>query len=387
MRIGIDVRYLSHGLVGGVHSYVSQIVPELLLLAPDHQLFLYADSKRPFEIAEAADSATVRILPWRDALSSVQHDFTLQRVMARDGLDVVHFPANYGFGPRGVPSVITLHDAINVLPLAEIVRGHPKQPRVLATMTYLHVCSTLSLRRASLVLTVSQQAAREIVHYGKLDPARIVAIPHGRASDLRRVTEVDALDRVRARYGLPRSFVLADALKNPTALIEAWRLLPAELRMDRQIVFFSRKPDPSHVVFEAVAAGEARLLVRVSREDLIALYSTAEAFVFPSWIEGFGIPLLEAMTCGAPIVASNRGSIPEVLGDAGLLVDVEDVQGLATCLSRVLTSADLRASLRERGFTRAGQFSWQSTAAQILRGYERAIATGSVRATPHSRAA
>jgi glycosyltransferase involved in cell wall biosynthesis len=373
MRIGIDVRYLSHGLVGGVHSYVAQLVPELLQHAPRHQFFLYADNKRPLEIAEARDSATVRILPWHNALSSLYHDFALRRVMARDGLEVAHFPANYGFGPPGVPSVVTLHDAINILPLAEIVRGHPKQPRTLATMTYLHLCSRLALRRAALVLTVSQQAAREIVHYGKVDPARIVAIPHGRAADLRRVSEADVLAWVKTNYALPRSFVLADALKNPSALIQAWRRLPAELRADRQIVFFSRTPDPSPRVLEAIAAGEARLLVRAPREHLIALYSMADAFVFPSLIEGFGIPLLEAMTCGAPIVASNRGSIPEVLGDAGLLVDAEDTRGLAACMASVLASADLRAALRERGLARAGNFSWQSTAAQTLRGYALAV--------------
>jgi glycosyltransferase involved in cell wall biosynthesis len=164
--------------------------------------------------------------------------------------------------------------------------------------------------------------------------------------------------------------VLADALKNPAALVRAWRLLPARLREGRQIVFFSRRPDPPAIVGEAVAAGDAVLLLRPAREDLIALYSMAEAFVFPSWIEGFGIPILEAMTCGAPVIASDRGAIPEVAGDAALLADAEDSAAFARHISLLLGTPEAAQRLRERGFVRVAQFSWHDTARRILESYE-----------------
>jgi len=126
-------------------------------------------------------------------------------------------------------------------------------------------------------------------------------------------------------------------------------------------------------VHEAVARGEARLVVRPSRADLIALYSMAEAFVFPSWIEGFGIPVLEAMTCGAPVVASDRGAIPEVAGDAALLSDAEDAEGFARNLARVLGDAGEAGRLRARGYARAARFSWRATAQRILESYELAL--------------
>lgn len=384
MRIGIDVRYLSHGLVGGVHTYVANFVPALMELATDHAIFLYADTKRPLELQSLGGHVTVRYLPWRSPFSSLHHDFFMWRHMAHDRLDVVHFPANYGFGPPQACTVITLHDAINILPLPEIIRGHPKNARTIVMMSYLHYCTRAALRRADLILTVSAYAAGEIARYGGIDPARIVPIPSAPTPDMRRVEDPAVLAEVRRRHNLPGPFVLADALKNPAVLTRAWLLLPPDIREGRVIVFFSRTSTPPQAVREAVAAGYARLLVRPSREDLIALYSLAEAFVFPSWIEGFGLPLLEAMTCGAPVIASDRGAIPEVVGEAALLMDAEDAEGLAQHLIRVLRSPEEANRLRERGFARAAQFSWRRTAQRILESYQQALNLSSVVYRPSS---
>jgi glycosyltransferase involved in cell wall biosynthesis len=373
MRIGIDVRDLSHGLVGGVHTYVAHFVPALLAVADKHEIYLYADTKRPFELQSWPDYVTVRFLPWRSPLSKTYQDLFMRRQMADDRLDVVHFPANYGFGPRDARTVITLHDAINILPLREIIRGHPKNLRTMAMMTYLHYMTLASLRRAHLLLTVSAHAQREIARRSGFDMGRIVPVPHAPTPDLRRIEDEAVLDAVRRHYALAHPFVLADALKNPATLIRAWRLLPDELRLGRRIVFFSRRPTPLPVVHEAVASGEAYLLVRPPREDLIALYSMADAFVFPSWIEGFGIPVLEAMVCGAPVIASDRGAIPEVAGDAALLADAEDAATLAKHIALVLQSPAEAQRLRERGYARAAQFSWRATAQRILASYHQAL--------------
>ncbi len=374
MRIGIDVRYLSHGLVGGVHNYISYFVPALISQASDHQIFLYADTKRPFELSNLPTNVAVRYLPWRSGFSSIQHDWSMREKMAQDCLDVVHFPANYGFGPKGARTVITLHDEINLLPLYEIVRGHPKKPGTLATMFYLHLCSKTALRSASLILTVSEYARCQIAHYSRFDPRRIVPVAHAAAPDLRRIESPQVLEEVRRRLGLERPFVLADALKNPAVLLRAWKRVPQEIQAGRQIVFFSRRPDPLPVVLHAADRGEVRLLIRPSRADLIALYSMAEAFVFPSWIEGFGLPLIEAMTCGAPVIASDRGSIPEVAGNAAMLMDAEDDVTLAGHLTHLLSSPELAECLRRLGFAHAAQFSWERTAQGILNSYQMALA-------------
>jgi glycosyltransferase involved in cell wall biosynthesis len=214
-----------------------------------------------------------------------------------------------------------------------------------------------------------------------------VPVPHAPTPDLRRVEDPARLAAVRQRHGLTRPFVLADALKNPAVLIRAWGRLPAEFRERYQMVFFCRRPDPLPVIRQAEAAGHARLLVRPSREDLIALYSQAQVFVFPSWIEGFGLPVLEAMTCGAPVIASDRGSIPEVAGEAALLIDAEDDAALAARLAQVLGDPAEAARWQARGFARAALFSWRGTAQSILDAYQQARELPSARLAAAGRPA
>ena len=322
-----------------------------------------------------SNHVTIRYLAWHNSLSSAYNDLFMKHQISQDRIDVMHFPANYGFGPHDVATVITLHDAINILPLREIIRGHAKNYRTLLMMTYLHYVTQVAIRKADLLLTVSPYARNEIARNSGYDPGKIVPVPHAPTPDLRRITDQQILDDVRKRFGLDGPFVLADALKNPAVLIKAWRLLPNEIRESRQLAFFARRPDPLPIVQEAVASNEARLFVRPLRADLIALYSMAEAFVFPSWIEGFGIPILEAMVCGAPVIASNRGAIPEVAGNAALYTDAEDAETLAKHLIRVLSSPAEAERLRCQGFKRAARFSWDSTAKQILAGYKLALET------------
>ncbi|NJM41616.1 MAG: glycosyltransferase family 4 protein [Anaerolineae bacterium] len=182
------------------------------------------------------------------------------------------------------------------------------------------------------------------MRYGSgLSPEKIDVVHHGCPAEVRRVTDEAALSAVRQKFNLTKPFVLAEALKNPDVIARAWKRLPDDLRNSHEIIFFARSPKVRPAVDEAVQAGHARFFLRISNEEKSALFSTCQAFVFPSWIEGFGIPLTEAMTCGAPIIASDRGALPEVLGDAGLMMDAEDDAKLAEYLTRLLTPSPMSA--------------------------------------------
>jgi glycosyltransferase involved in cell wall biosynthesis len=386
MRIGIDARYLSHGLVGGVHHYVAQLVPTLARLAPGDDFYLYADRRRPFELSDLPANVAIRFLPWDGPLSSLRNDMNLARWMAKDQLDIAHFPANYGFAPPHVQKVVTLHDAINLLPLREIIRGHMKKTRTILLMTYLHFATRASLSGVAMVLTVSQDAAARIMRLYPLSTEKIRVVPHGVDRGWTRVDDEARLAEVKARLGLTRPFVLADALKNPDAVLRAWSLVAAELRATYEIVFFSRLNEAAPVLKAALRNGQARLVTQPSRDDLNAMFSLAQALIFPSWIEGFGLPVLEAMACGTPVIASDRGSIPEVTGDAALLSDVNDPNALAEHICQVLTSPGTARQLRLRGQARASLFTWERAAQATLASYAAAVEAG-VRRVPAESAA
>jgi glycosyltransferase involved in cell wall biosynthesis len=372
LRIGIDVRYLSHGLLGGVHTYVYNLVSELARLESDNQFFLYADTKRSFELADLPANFTLRLLPWRSKFDSFRSDLMLKRLAGQDNLDVIHFPANYGFGPAGVPSLVTLHDALNITPLWESIKRDLNRPKRVALTCYLQLMTRLSARQTDCFLTVSRYAAKNIVEVSraKIKPNKIKVIYSAAAEDFRPVTDPARLTEVRYRLGLKEHFVLADGLKNPGVILRAWEKLPAQTRAETQLVFFSRRPDLLPVALEAIKAGQVHHLLRPSQDDLIATYSMAELFLFPSWVEGFGLPILEAMACGAPVIASDRGSIPEIGSEAALYHDAEDAACLAHYLTDLLSSHPKREDLRRKGFERAAQFSWQKAAHELLDLYE-----------------
>lgn len=375
MRIGIDARYLSHGLMNGIHTYLLHLVQAMIALAPDDEFVLYADRKRPFELTDLPANATVRYLPWRNPLDSMGNDLRFGRYIARDALDVMHFPANYGVAPPRVATVITLHDAINILPLWEATYRDWKHPKTIARTCYLQALTRRSLRRATMLMTVSEYAKEDIRRYRPHAPWGIVAVPHAPAPRFLRTPDEAAQATVRQRLDLPAHYVLADALKNPAVLVRAWGRLPHPLRDRFRIVFFSRTAAVRAEVHAAVEQGSAQLLIRPSEDDLAALYQMAAAFVFPSWIEGFGLPILEAMASGTPVIASDRHAIPEVAGGAALLMDAEDDATLAAHLERVLTDPDEANRLRALGKARAATFTWARSASMALAVYRAAAQT------------
>lgn len=374
LRIAIDARYLSHGLVGGVHSYVRDLIPALLRNGPEHDYVLWIDQKAPFELPELASSVSIRVLPWKNELSSIRNDLNIGKAMLKDGAQIAHFPANVGLGAVGLPTVVTLHDAINVLPLLHIIRGHPKDPRTIAMMSYLHLMTRLSMRRNPAIITVSNYSKREIAKRAGIAPDRI-SVVHRTQDSIFRLLPDHKLEGARSNWGFRQRVLVADAIKNPDCTLRAYRALSPELRLQTDLIFFSRRT-PSDAVLQAEAAGECRLFVGLERDELVKLLNVADVLVFPSWYEGFGLPVVEAMACGTPVIASSRGSLPEVVDDGGLITGAEDHTAIAQEITRLFHDPTAYAQLRARALERSKQFSTDKEALGVLDVYGAVLGTG-----------
>lgn len=374
MRVGLDIRYLSHGLTGGVRTYVLHLAAELPRAAPDVEFFYYADMKAPLELCDLPSNVTVRRLPWRSRVSTLVNDRRIAAWMTRDALDVAHFPANYG--PTGTfKLVVTVHDALNLFSLREHLRGFGRTPEKVAMMAYLGWQTRRALHKADRVITVSRHARDDILSRSAC-PAERIAVVHEAADPRFAPVPQARLEPLRVKWQVRGRAILADAVKNPACAIEAWQRLPPAVRADAQLLFFSRESTPRPAVRTALAANaDVRFISQPTTDDLVELMNLAAAFVFPSFYEGFGLPLVEAMSCGTPVIASTRGAIPEVVGGAGLLFDLEDLDRLVHHLHAVLTDASLRSRLSAASLQRASVFSWRRAAAETLAVYRRAAGT------------
>lgn len=367
MRIGVDVRYLSHGLIGGVHSVVHALAVELPKAGSAHEFIYYADAKAPFELTSLPSNVTVRTLPWRNSLSSIVNDSALGRLAEQDSLDAFHAPANIAPASR-VPVILFVHDALNLFPMSEHLRGFSSEPRKVAMMMYLGRQTRQSLRRAARIITPSEYSRREIASRSGL-PLERFSVVHLAASDQFRVIPRRELAITAVKYGLTGRYVIADGIKNPEATAAAYRALPEGRRKTIQLVFFSRESDPRPAVAAAIQEfGDTRIrfIARPPLTELIELISGATALLFPSFMEGFGIPLVEAMRCGVPIVGSSRGAIPEVLGDAGLTANIDTPGAFEEEVTRLLTDDTLRLDHARRSLARSRMFSWRTTATNVL---------------------
>jgi len=285
--------------------------------------------------------------------------------------DVAHVP--YWAPPlvSTVPTVVTIHDLIPLLLPA--YRGG----RLVRAYTGL---VSRTARRADLVLTDSQAARQDIRDRLGLPADRVRAV-HLAASKSYGPQPRDADDAVRDRLGLPDAYVLYlggfDVRKNVRTALQAYHsaaligdtcpLVIAGKLPERDTAF---APDPRRLATDlGIGERQVQFLGRVDEVDKPALYRGALAMLFPSRYEGFGLPPLEAMACGTPVVGSNAASMPEVVGAGGLLFDPDDADGMAGALSRLAADASYRAQLSQHAVAQAAHFSWQRTAAQTLAAY------------------
>ena len=288
--------------------------------------------------------------------------WALARAAASERVDALHVQYFAPLAYAG-PVVVVVHD-LSFLHVASSPPGLRLALRALVPW---------SMRRAARIITPSEFTRRDLEARYRVAPERIRVTWYGVSESFRPLPET-AVRAVLARYGLEPGFIFSvgrlNRRKNLGALLRAFALLRAQGRTDLRLVIAGKVDygveELLRTFRDSGASSRVHWVGAIPDGDLPAFYGSATCFVYPSLFEGFGLPLLEAMACGCPVVSSDRTACPEVVGTAGLLVDPEDVAGIATAIAQILDDEALRADLRERGLARSRLFTWAESARRTL---------------------
>ena len=365
MRIGFDARAVRHRR--GIAVYSRNLLQQYAEAGIEVVVFCQDDEKHTIP---PADSFTLVSANMDPVSSSGKNAF--RSLVKASNIDLVHVPSPWAPTPLTVPLVSTMHDVTPfVYPrsLPFYVRGQYKRQL------------QRTLKESRRVITVSQILFSALSVYARLDPAKVRVIHNGVSEHFCPQTEESVLHAARVRYSLPERFAFWAGdfrpEKNVLFLIQAWERLQKRVADPPALVLAGAlKAEYRRLKAEVEKRGlEGKVLFAgfIGDEDLPAVYSLAELFVFPSLAEGFGLPPLEAMASGTPCVVSNSSSLPEVAGVAALLFDPTSLDGFEDCVIRLLTDSELHASLREAGLRQAKRFSWKRAAEETLAVYRSAL--------------
>ena len=380
LRIGIDARFLTHAQPGGFKTYTEGLVEGLRLVDDVNSYFLYIDRPPSAGQLPSAANFTYRVVQSRLPVLGMpaREQIALPRRMMADRLDVLHFLCSTA--PLKLPpkSVITLHDTIQLAEPQLCVYGTGlARHRRRVMLGYSSWVIRRIARLASCLITPSLYERELISRYLGISLRRIHVTPE---APTRRLVRWSTGEKEKGRtkaegWGVRGRFVLGvgyEPRKNIPLLIEAFARLARDQPALQLVVAAAEAQCRrvfQHLAREAGVGGQTLILGAISGDDLGVLFRLAEMFVFPSEREGFGLPPLEAMACGVPVVALRCSSTPEVLGDAALLLEEKNADVLAAAMSRVLVDHDLRATLIDKGLKRAAEFSWERCARQTIEVY------------------
>jgi glycosyltransferase involved in cell wall biosynthesis len=369
--IGIDAHMVGSRETGN-ETYVANLLRALPGADRDRSFRYKAIALDPCAIqARLGDAAGVETVHVRPASSFVRIPTSMPLLALREEIDLLHM--TYVVPPiLPCPAIVTVHDIS--------YRLYPQYFPV-RVRWMLSLLVPFSMRRAERVITVSHSAKRDILAHYDIPESKVAVTHEAAAPHFRRVDRVQARAEIKTRYGIDRDFVLSvgnlQPRKNVRGLVEAYAQMPAGLRSRYKLVIVGQALWHHSDIYQAVAdrglLADVIFTGYVPERDLVLLYNAASLFAYPSRYEGFGLPVLEAMACGTPVVTSCVSSLPEIAGDAALLVDPADVAAISSAVAMVLSEPALAQRLSAAGLEQARSFSWQRTALETLQVYRQVL--------------
>jgi len=364
VRIAIDASTIS--TQGGPRTYVLGLVEALLKLDQENSYTIFYND--PCHLGRFPGAREI-VLPGKSPLARLWREhILLPMACRRERIDLLHCPKSAIPYVSPCPVVVTLHDLIPI--------KYPETEKFSARI-YWRLQIPIAARRSSYVITDSEHARREIMDDFGVPAERISAIMLGFDPAMLRKPDIALTNDVMSRYNLPDDYILyvgtIQPRKNLSTLIEAFHLLKQSRNIPHKLVIVGRKGWLYDTLFARIRElgldDEILFTGFVPDEELPSIYSRAAVFAYLSLFEGFGLPPLEAMACGVPVITSDTTSLPEVVGDAGIALPPTDVPRVRDALGTVLGDSNLRATMRQKGVERSRRFSWEAAARETLAVY------------------
>lgn len=366
MRIGINARYLQNPHTG-IENYLLQLLVNLKKIDRENNyiLFFGNDKLVPPDIRKAGYESIIAEAPADNKFSKIlwEHMY-LPYALGKYNIDVFHEPSFVAPFIKRQGTVITVYD----LTFVHTPSSYTRQNRF-----YFKMLLTRSIRQADAIITISENSKKDILQYFNI-PGHKVKVIYPGIDDFFHKVDDDRIEKVKEIYGIKKDFILNVSLisprKNLIGLIRAFKRLLDTKKIDCQLVIAGRRGWLYDDIFREVALNNLEKDVifcgYVPKEHLLLLYNVASVFAYPSLCEGFGLPILEAMACGCPVVASNVSSMPEVCGEAAMLVNPDETESLADAIFSLMHDRQLQATYIEKGFSQAARFSWRKAAEETL---------------------
>jgi glycosyltransferase involved in cell wall biosynthesis len=374
MRIAIDYTAAIRQRAG-IGNYVRKLVDAMLEQDASNQYTLLTSGRptreRPFPTADNVRGRSIFIPDRYLNIIWYRWRLPLYATYFSGQVDIYHGP-DFALPPIGktLRKVVTVHD----LSFLE----HPEYA-VPSLAAYLKKIVPEAVTAADVVCTVSHEVSRTLVEHFQTPREKLVVIPNGVSPHFKRISDPVLLGATRHKFGLKHPLVLAvgtlEPRKNHIGLIKAFYQAQKKKRGPAMLALAGGKgwlyEETQRLVEELKLEKKVRFLGRVSDLELVTLYSLADVFAFPSFVEGFGVPPLEAMACGAPVITSNTSSLPEAVGDAALLIDPYNTGELSGAITRILENKQLQEELRQKGYERVKEYTWPTSAHKMLSVYQK----------------
>ena len=384
MRIGIDA--LPAGIEwGGLTTYVRQIIKHLMRIDKENHYILFIEKERRIPFIQS-DNLSIKELSERPNMPKfydsrvVWDQEHIGGALEEESIDLYFGPTFMAPLKRDCPAVVTIHDLIFMT--------HPEFSPP-GNREYYGKWAKLSAESAQGIIAISQNTREMMISYWRIPQDRITVIPLAVGDEFKPIKDERKIGDVHRKYGLRDGFILyvggTFPRKNLPTLIKAYALLQKDLRRKYQLVVLTGSSSGrgservrdliSSTNLDASIIEDIVIVDFVPQDKLVVLYNAATVFVYPSICEGFGLPPLEAMSCGTPLVTSNAPAMNEVAKDAGVLVDPLNASEISGALEKVLLNAGLRKELSSKGLKRSKDFSWERTARGTLEVFKRAMAS------------